>query len=214
MCELHLGHLAPRAITGPPPDNVGESVPLQTWPRPFHNLSSENRKPEEKPSVPLAAAQAGMGQSLSRCTCLMSTGPCEACSGTGVCKSCGGKGYVIAKHDIEVFSYVLDKKGAYREVKEAPKQCTRCGGWGGAPNFRGINHSVAPSGALQEGGRKRMGESGGGDGKCRSCKGAGTVLVQPEWMREQIAAATPPKFEVGGMLMTSPQKKGPLRIGG
>ena len=44
--------------------------------------------------------------------------------------------------------------------------------------------------------------------------GAGTVLVQPEWMREQIAAATPPKFEVGGMLMTSPQKKGPLRIGG
>ena len=103
MCELHLGHLAPRAISHlSPPRHLGNliSVPLQTWPRPFHNLSSENRKPEEKPSVPLAAAQAGMGQSLSRCTCLMSTGPCEACSGTGVCKSCGGKGYVIAKHDI------------------------------------------------------------------------------------------------------------------
>lgn len=70
------------------------------------------------------------------------------------------------------------------------------------------------AGALQEGPRKRQGDSGVGDGFCRKCKGTGYLLVQPEWMREQIAAASPPPFQVGGPLMTTPQKKGPLSVPG
>ena len=59
-----------------------------------------------------------------------------------------------------------------------------------------------------------MGERGEGDGKCRKCKGTGYLLVQPQWMREQIAAASPEQFQVGGPLMTSPQKAGPLIVPG
>ena len=152
-----------------------------------------------------------MGQAWSRCTCLMTEKSCDDCSGTGVCRHCDGKGYIEPKHDIEVFSYILDKKGAYRDVKEPPKACKHCGGWGGTPIFRGITHSVAPSSAMCEGTVGRVSCNGAGNGRCRTCKGTGKVLVQPEWMRQQIDAATP-KFEVAGGLVTSPQKAGPLRV--
>ena len=72
-----------------------------------------------------------MGTALSRCVCLMSQQPCAECNGTGVCKACEGTGMVISKYEVEVFSYVLDKKGAYKDVKPEPKQCVNCGGWGG-----------------------------------------------------------------------------------
>lgn len=155
-----------------------------------------------------------MGQAWSRCTCLMTQGACDTCNGTGVCLMCDGKGTIVPEHDIEVFSYILDKKGAYRDVKPPPKTCPGCGGWGGVPLFRGINPGVSPSPVMQTGPRKRIGENGEGNGACRKCKGSGLVLVQPEWMREQIAASSPPKFQMGGNLITSPQKFQPMRVPG
>ena len=70
------------------------------------------------------------------------------------------------------------------------------------------------TGALQEGGRSRVGECGGGDGICRTCNGTGYVRVQPQWMRDAIASSTPPPYKMPGPLMTTPQKPGPLIVPG
>ena len=163
-----------------------------------------------------------MGNALASCLnssrCLYHSLDCPDCAATGVCKNCKGAGLVTAVHDIEVFSYVLDKKGAYRDMKEPPKQCPKCGGWGGSSQFRGIITSVAPTSSLQVGQTKKKtgqwGEAAPGDGVCRRCKGSGRVSVQPEWMRETIAANSPAKYAVPGPIMTSPYKPGPLRVPG
>ena len=156
-----------------------------------------------------------MGAALGKCWCLQMEVPCPDCDNcSGKCRMCDGKGVIIPKHDSELFSYILDKKGAYRDVRDAPKECTKCGGWGGVPLFRGINPSVSPAGSMQGGLRGRMGEHAPGDGVCRRCKGRGTVRVPPDWLAAHIAAHSPSKFEVPGPLMTSPQKAGPLVVPG
>ena len=107
----------------------------------------------------------------------MTQGACDTCNGTGVCLMCDGKGTIVPEHDIEVFSYILDKKGAYRDVKPPPKTCPGCGGWGGVPLFRGINPGVSPSPVMQTGPRKRIGENGEGNGACRKCEGRGAEAL-------------------------------------
>jgi hypothetical protein len=75
-----------------------------------------------------------MGQALSDCVgpCCYQNVACRACPGpdprvgTGKCKTCKGQGIILSNYDREIFSYILDKKGAYRDVKEEfPKQCAR-----------------------------------------------------------------------------------------
>ena len=157
-----------------------------------------------------------MGAVAAKCACLVPpmNVPCDTCDGTGQCKMCKGSGVITKLYDVEVFSYHLDKKGAYKDVKEAPKDCPQCGGWGGTPLFRGINSSVSPAGCMQEGSRGRVTDHHSGDGICRKCKGTGMMRVKPEWLQEAIAAHSPAKYEIPGPLMTSPIKHGPLIVPG
>ena len=65
-----------------------------------------------------------------------------------------------------------------------------------------------------EGVKKRNSETGQGDGICRKCQGTGYIFVQPQWMKDAIAASGPAPFEVPGPLLTTPYKKGPLHVPG
>ena len=162
----------------------------------------------------VALDASAMGHALAKCAgkCLEETVPCPTCDGTGICKYCDGKGIIYAKMESEVFSYVLDKKGAYRDFMEPPKQCDKCGGWGSVPIFRGINTSVSPAGCMQEGPRGKYSECAKGSGKCSTCKGTGYVKRPPDWLKEQIIATSPPRFQIAGPLMTTKQQIGPLIV--
>ena len=122
------------------------------------------------------------------------------------------EGHHLREDGVRGFLVVLDKKGACRDFMEPPKQCDKCGGWGSVPIFRGINTSVSPAGCMQEGPRGKYSEKRERLGKCSTCKGTGYVKRPPDWLKEQIIATSPPRFQIAGPLMTTKQQIGPLIV--
>ena len=158
----------------------------------------------------MAVARA-MGNLISyqKCKCLIPHEEieCGVCKGDGTCHTCKGSGVIVAESETEVFSYILDKKGAYRDMKEPPKSCKECGGWGHTsfgtqPLYRGPLNSVSPSGSMMSSQKSKFAETSKGDGICRKCTGTGKLMVPPDWAKPK------PSGDVfsGGPLMTSPQK--------
>ena len=124
-----------------------------------------------------------MGQVSTRCLdkCLSTSNVCPDCAGTGKCAECNGKGFILVKdrtalrnekrkdHQGNIIPEVINVK-----LPDEEKHCAKCGGWGyNKPIFRGAIGTASPvdyRGDLKpENGRH-------GDGKCKKCKGSGSIV--------------------------------------